>query len=118
MARIPVLQGDLDPWYAVSGSSSRGHSTGPGGAMQRARLEAGSLLKFWAGTEMRGCSPADARAVLPTSRWVGDQQISQDGALPPIHPKLSRRELAESRPLGNARRRPEVTRRTPGGVQP
>jgi redox-sensitive bicupin YhaK (pirin superfamily) len=36
-------------WYAVSGSSSTGHSTGPGGAMERARLEAGSLLKLRAG---------------------------------------------------------------------
>jgi len=61
-------------WYAISGSSSTGHSTGPGGAMERARLEPGSLLKLrtgrgvWhaegigedelregkAGTEMRG----------------------------------------------------------------
>jgi redox-sensitive bicupin YhaK (pirin superfamily) len=36
-------------WYAISGSSSTGHSTGPGGAMERARLEAGSLLKLRAG---------------------------------------------------------------------
>jgi redox-sensitive bicupin YhaK (pirin superfamily) len=36
-------------WYAVSGSSSTGHSTGPGGTMERARLEAGSLLKLRAG---------------------------------------------------------------------
>lgn len=36
-------------WYAVSGSSSTGHSTGPGGAMERARLEAGSLLKLRTG---------------------------------------------------------------------
>jgi quercetin 2,3-dioxygenase len=61
-------------WYAISGSSSTGHTTGPGGAVERARLEAGSLLKLrtgrgvWhaegigedelregkAGTEMRG----------------------------------------------------------------
>jgi quercetin 2,3-dioxygenase len=61
-------------WYAISGSSSTGHSTGPGGAMERARLEPGSLLRLrtgrgvWhaegigedelregkAGTEMRG----------------------------------------------------------------
>src|ERR1700680_1318240 len=33
-------------WYAVSGSSSTGHSTGPGGAMERARLETGSLLEL------------------------------------------------------------------------
>jgi quercetin 2,3-dioxygenase len=36
-------------WYAISGSSSTGHSTGPDGAMERARLEAGSLLKLRAG---------------------------------------------------------------------
>jgi len=36
-------------WYAISGSSSTGHSTGPGGAMERARLEPGSLLKLRTG---------------------------------------------------------------------
>jgi quercetin 2,3-dioxygenase len=61
-------------WYLLSGSASTGHSTGPGGATERAKLETGSLLKLrtgrgvWhaegigedeiregkAGTEMRG----------------------------------------------------------------
>jgi redox-sensitive bicupin YhaK (pirin superfamily) len=36
-------------WYVVSGSTSTGHSTGPGGAMERARLETGSLLKLRTG---------------------------------------------------------------------
>jgi quercetin 2,3-dioxygenase len=36
-------------WYAISGSSSTGHSTGPGGTMERARLEPGSLLKLRTG---------------------------------------------------------------------
>jgi redox-sensitive bicupin YhaK (pirin superfamily) len=36
-------------WYAISGSSSTGHSTGPGGAMERARLNPGSLLKLRTG---------------------------------------------------------------------
>jgi quercetin 2,3-dioxygenase len=36
-------------WYAISGSSSTGHSTGPGGATERARLEPGSLLKLRTG---------------------------------------------------------------------
>jgi redox-sensitive bicupin YhaK (pirin superfamily) len=31
-------------WYAISGSSSTGHSTGPGGDFERARLDEGSLL--------------------------------------------------------------------------
>jgi quercetin 2,3-dioxygenase len=61
-------------WYLLEGAASTGHSTGPGGAMERARLQSGSLLKLrtgsgvWhaegigadeiregkAGTEMRG----------------------------------------------------------------
>lgn len=36
-------------WYAISGSSSTGHSTGPDGAMERARLDPGSLLKLRTG---------------------------------------------------------------------
>jgi quercetin 2,3-dioxygenase len=36
-------------WYAISGSSSTGHSTGPGGSMERARLEEGSVLKLRTG---------------------------------------------------------------------
>jgi hypothetical protein len=36
-------------WYAVSGESSTGHTTGPGGAIERVRLEAGSLLKLRTG---------------------------------------------------------------------
>jgi redox-sensitive bicupin YhaK (pirin superfamily) len=36
-------------WYAISGASSTSHSTGPGGATERARLEAGSLLKLRTG---------------------------------------------------------------------
>ncbi len=36
-------------WYAISGSSSTGHSTGPGGTMERAKLAEGSLLKVRTG---------------------------------------------------------------------
>ena len=36
-------------WYLLSGSASTGHTTGPGGAVERARLEAGSLLKIRTG---------------------------------------------------------------------
>jgi redox-sensitive bicupin YhaK (pirin superfamily) len=31
-------------WYAITGSSSTGHSTGPGGTFERAQLDEGSLL--------------------------------------------------------------------------
>ena len=36
-------------WYTVAGSTSTGHSTGAGGAMERARLQTGSLLKLRTG---------------------------------------------------------------------
>jgi len=36
-------------WYLVAGSASTGHSTGPGGAMERAKLQTGSLLKLRTG---------------------------------------------------------------------
>src|SRR5215212_4104563 len=33
-------------WYLLAGEASTGHSTGPDGAMERARLRTGSLLKL------------------------------------------------------------------------
>ena len=36
-------------WYVVSGSASTGHSTGPDGAMERARLSEGALLALRTG---------------------------------------------------------------------
>jgi redox-sensitive bicupin YhaK (pirin superfamily) len=36
-------------WYVIEGAASTGHSTGPGGTFERARLEAGSLLKIRTG---------------------------------------------------------------------
>jgi redox-sensitive bicupin YhaK (pirin superfamily) len=36
-------------WYLLAGEASTGHSTGPGGAMERVRLQAGSLLKLRTG---------------------------------------------------------------------
>jgi redox-sensitive bicupin YhaK (pirin superfamily) len=36
-------------WYVISGTASTGHSTGPDGAIERARLQAGSLLKLRTG---------------------------------------------------------------------
>jgi redox-sensitive bicupin YhaK (pirin superfamily) len=40
-------------WYVISGSASTGHSTGPDGTMERARLHAGSLLKIRTGRGVR-----------------------------------------------------------------
>jgi redox-sensitive bicupin YhaK (pirin superfamily) len=36
-------------WYLIQGETSTGHSTGPGGAFERARLQEGSLLKVRTG---------------------------------------------------------------------
>lgn len=36
-------------WYLLSGVASTGHTTGPGGATERAQLETGSLLKIRTG---------------------------------------------------------------------
>jgi quercetin 2,3-dioxygenase len=44
-------------WYVLEGSASTGHSTGPGGATERARLTAGSLLALRTG---RGAWHAEA----------------------------------------------------------
>jgi quercetin 2,3-dioxygenase len=44
-------------WYVLQGSISTGHSTGPGGSMERARLAEGSLLALRAG---RGVWHAEA----------------------------------------------------------
>jgi len=44
-------------WYVLEGSVSTGHSTGPGGAMERARLSQGALLALSTG---RGAWHAEA----------------------------------------------------------
>jgi quercetin 2,3-dioxygenase len=44
-------------WYVLEGSASTGHSTGPGGEMERARLSAGALLALRTG---RGAWHAEA----------------------------------------------------------
>ena len=44
-------------WYVLEGSASTGHSTGPNGAMERARLSEGALLALRTG---RGVWHAEA----------------------------------------------------------
>ena len=87
-------------WYVIAGAASTGHSTGPGGAMERARLQAGSLLKLrtgrgvWhaegigedeireggAGTEMRGVLfwvnlARKDKGVEPSAQLLGPQEV-------------------------------------------
>jgi redox-sensitive bicupin YhaK (pirin superfamily) len=52
-------------WYVVKGSASTGHSTGPGGAMERARLREGALLALRTG---RGAWHAES---------VGEDEIKE-----------------------------------------
>lgn len=86
-------------WYAISGSSSTGHSTGPGGAFERARLDEGSLLFIRTGrgvlhaeglgederregkaTKMRGLLfwvnlPRKDKNVVPTAQVVQPNEV-------------------------------------------
>src|SRR5207247_9111952 len=52
-------------WYVIEGSASTGHSTGPGGAMERARLSEGALLALRTG---RGAWHAEA---------IGEDEIKE-----------------------------------------
>lgn len=54
-------------WYVLEGSASTGHSTGPGGAMERARLSEGALLALRTG---RGVWHAEA---------IGADELEEDG---------------------------------------
>jgi redox-sensitive bicupin YhaK (pirin superfamily) len=87
-------------WYLLEGAASTGHSTGPGGAMERARLQTGSLLKLrtgrgvWhaegigedelregkAGTEMRGVLfwvnlARKDKGVEPSAQLLNPQEV-------------------------------------------
>jgi redox-sensitive bicupin YhaK (pirin superfamily) len=55
-------------WYVLAGAASTGHSTGPGGAMERAQLQPGSLLKLRTG---RGVWHAEA---------IGEDEIREANA--------------------------------------
>src|SRR5437773_81072 len=52
-------------WYIIEGSASTGHSTGPGGAIERARLSEGALLALRTG---RGAWHAEA---------IGEDEIKE-----------------------------------------
>src|SRR5436305_5871336 len=56
-------------WYVLRGSASTGHNTGPGGAMERARLSEGSLLWLRTG---RGAWHAEAVGADEVEEGHGD----------------------------------------------
>jgi quercetin 2,3-dioxygenase len=59
-------------WYVLEGSVSTGHSTGPGGAMERARLSAGALLALRTG---RGAWHAEALGADELGEGQADSQF-------------------------------------------
>ncbi len=59
-------------WYVVEGSASTGHSTGPGGAMERARLSEGALLALRTG---RGAWHAEAIGEDEIREGLGDTEF-------------------------------------------
>jgi quercetin 2,3-dioxygenase len=59
-------------WYVLEGSISTGHNTGPGGAMERARLAEGSLLVLRAG---RGVWHAEALGEDEIGKGLADTEF-------------------------------------------
>jgi redox-sensitive bicupin YhaK (pirin superfamily) len=59
-------------WYVLEGSVSTGHSTGPGGAMERARLSEGALLALRTG---RGAWHAEAIGADELEEGQGDTEF-------------------------------------------
>lgn len=59
-------------WYALQGSTSTGHTTGPDGSMERARLSEGSLLWLRAG---RGVWHAEALGADEVAHGGGDTEF-------------------------------------------
>jgi hypothetical protein len=59
-------------WYVISGSASTGHSTGPGGSSERARLSEGSLLWLRTG---RGAWHAEAVGAAEVNEGLGDTEF-------------------------------------------
>jgi redox-sensitive bicupin YhaK (pirin superfamily) len=58
-------------WYILEGSASTGHSTGPGGAIERARLPEGALLALRTG---RGAWHAEAIGAEEQEEGRGDTE--------------------------------------------
>ena len=59
-------------WYVLQGSASTGHTTGPGGSVERARLSEGSLLALRTG---RGAWHAEAVGADEVEEGYGDTEF-------------------------------------------
>ena len=71
-------------WYVLEGSVSTGHSTGPGGAMERARLSAGALLALRTG---RGAWHAEAIGADELEEGQADSRVPRRAVLGEPRPK-------------------------------
>src|ERR687891_1103082 len=59
-------------WYILEGTASTGHSTGPGGAIERVRLSKGALLALRTG---RGAWHAEALGADEVDEGMGDTEF-------------------------------------------
>jgi redox-sensitive bicupin YhaK (pirin superfamily) len=59
-------------WYVIEGSASTGHSTGPGGAIERARLSEGALLALRTG---KGAWHAESIGADERKEGLGDTEF-------------------------------------------
>ena len=59
-------------WYVLEGSASTGHSTGPDGTMERAKLRTGALLALRTG---RGAWHAEALGADEVDKGLGDTEF-------------------------------------------
>jgi len=59
-------------WYVIEGSASTGHSTGPGGAIERARLSTGALLALRTG---KGAWHAESIGADEREEGLGDTEF-------------------------------------------
>ena len=59
-------------WYVLQGSASTGHTTGPGGSTERARLSEGSLLALRTG---RGAWHAESVGADEVEEGYGDMEF-------------------------------------------
>jgi hypothetical protein len=66
-------------WYLVADEASTGHSTGPGGTVERVRLRTGSLLKLRTGRGIWHTRAVPFSALLPGGR-AGPRSPSSDRA--------------------------------------
>jgi hypothetical protein len=65
-------------WYVLEGSVSTGHSTGPGGAMERARLSEGRFSHSGRG-EVHGTPRLLERMSLRRARWTASSEACCSG---------------------------------------